>query len=215
MFCENCGKQLPEDAKFCVNCGTKAEAAGTASTAQEETAAAAADVAEAEAVSSAEKAGPDTAQASDQQTAPSGVPQAEAVQPEAQTGPGKQTNEAAIAQPLSEPVQQPSSRPEAQKLPAAQNNVPKESIIVERIEPLSFWKFFGILLLQSIPVVNIIMLLVWSFTNSFNRNTKNYARAAFILGLIKFIAIVVIFILNFGFIMELLDSFGYTFDFGW
>lgn len=53
MFCENCGNQLPDGAKFCVNCGAKIEAAETTDAAIEESAVAA-DVAEVEAADAAE-----------------------------------------------------------------------------------------------------------------------------------------------------------------
>ena len=210
MFCENCGKQLPEGAKFCLNCGAKVEAAAAANTAQEESAVTA-DVTEAEAVTSADAgAGTETAQASGQQAAPAEMPQAAPVRPE----PEKQPPQAAPAQqsPQPKPVQ-PSYQPQGQNPPVAQTYAaPKK---VEKTEPLSFWKFFGMLILQWIPIIGFIMILVWSFGSSFNRNTKNYARAVLVLGIISFTLIVAGFIVNFAVIEQILDAFGYTIDFGW
>jgi len=212
MFCENCGKQLPEGAKFCLNCGAKVEAAAAANTAQEESAVAA-DVAENEAVNSAVAgAGSETAQASGQQAAQAEMPQAAPVQPE----PEKRPPQAAPAQqsPQPKPVQ-PSYQPQGQKPPVAQTDMYAAPKKVEKTEPLSFWKFFGMLILQWIPIIGFIMILVWSFGSSFNRNTKNYARAVLVLGIISFTLIVAGFIVNFAVIEQILDAFGYTIDFGW
>ena len=51
------------------------------------------------------------------------------------------------------------------------------------------------------------MILVWSFSGSFNRNTRNYARAVFILGLIGFILSVVFIVLNLTVIMQIMENF--------
>lgn len=221
MICTNCGVQLPEDAKFCVNCGAKAEAAGNADTAQEETAAAV-DVAEAEAEAVSNAEGSETAQAQEQQAVTSDMPQAGPVQPEARPEPEKQPAETAAAQPSPQAGPAQTQYQQAPKQPVPQADEPARTIIIEKTGPLSFWKFLGILFLTSIPVVGFIMILVWSFVNSFNKNTRNYARAVFVLGLIYTVALIAVIIANLGHISEfvgtvreVVDSLGYTFEFGW
>ncbi len=56
--------------------------------------------------------------------------------------------------------------------------------------PLRVGQYIGILLLMIVPILNIILLFVWSFGGSVNPNKKNFARASLILcaiGLILFI----------------------------
>ena len=84
----------------------------------------------------------------------------------------------------------------------------------EKIEPLPVWKFIGMFILTVIPIIGFIMILVWSFAGSFNRNTRNYARAVFILGLISFILSVVLIIINLAALREIIEFFGSNFEIG-
>lgn len=92
----------------------------------------------------------------------------------------------AVVEPIkaspSKPVQ--FEQPQEQWEPAVQPvNEPKPA----KTTPLPVWKYIGIFLLTSIPIVGAIMILVWSFGSSFNKNTQNYARAVFILFIISLI----------------------------
>jgi hypothetical protein len=46
--------------------------------------------------------------------------------------------------------------------------------------PLSTGEFMLITLLLCIPLVNIILLFIWAFSNNVNINKRNYSRAALI-----------------------------------
>ena len=169
MFCENCGNQMPEGSKFCINCGAKIAAPETPDTAQAESAVTV-DVAEAEAASGG------SAPASEQQPAPQPAPVA---QPAPQPAPAQPTPQPApVVQPAPQPAPaaQPVSQPQFQQ-PVTQPVAPPVARKPEKIEPLPVWKFIGMFILTVIPIIGFIMILVWSFAGSFNRNTRNYARA--------------------------------------
>ena len=63
--------------------------------------------------------------------------------------------------------------------------------------PLSVGQYIGMLLLLMIPVVGFVLLLVWAFGGSVNRNKKNYARASLLLLLISTVLIIIL-VLIFG-----------------
>lgn len=77
------------------------------------------------------------------------------------------------------------------------DNVPPE------LRPLSPWAYFGLTLLFSIPVVGLICLIVFSFSNA-NINRRNFARSYFI-GLL--ITVILVAILYFtGALMHLMNA---------
>ena len=51
--------------------------------------------------------------------------------------------------------------------------------IPEEYQPISMWGYFGYELLFSIPLVGFILLLVFSFGGTKNKNLKNFARSYF------------------------------------
>lgn len=53
--------------------------------------------------------------------------------------------------------------------------------------PLSLGEWVITIILANIPCVNIIMLLVWSFSQGGNTSRKNYARAMLILVIVCFV----------------------------
>lgn len=55
-----------------------------------------------------------------------------------------------------------------------------------RVVRISEW--FVTLLILSIPVIGVVMLFVWSFSDSTNPNKKNWARAVLLWILVAFIA---------------------------
>lgn len=219
MFCENCGNFLPEDAKFCHNCGAKVSVAGTESqTAQE--AAASADTVQVDAAPAA-----DTVIQTEQQAVPAEPtgyePQPEPVAPAAQPSP-------AYPAPQPEPVRyappQPAPQAPTYQQPAQaqtqayqQPAVPKSQsapAIAKSERPLPVWKFMGIMLLTGIPIIGFIMILVWSFGNSCNKNTKNFARAVLIFGIIGFILTIVGVIINLEAIRAFIEYFNSNFEIG-
>ncbi len=52
--------------------------------------------------------------------------------------------------------------------------------------PLSIGSYLGMMLITAIPLIGFIMLLVWSFGGSVNRNKKNWARAMLIMAIVLF-----------------------------
>ena len=193
MFCENCGNQLPDGAKFCLNCGSKVELSEAADAAQGE-AAAAAEAVETEAVKETDMEAASGA-APDQPTAPADTPQ-----------PMPEPSAPEQPKPQSVPIQ-PTAQSQDQRPSVTQIEASTVVTKPEKVDPLPVWKFIGILILQSIPIIGLVMILVWSFSGSFNRNTRNYARAVFILGLIGFILSVVFIVLNLTVIMQIMENF--------
>ncbi len=43
--------------------------------------------------------------------------------------------------------------------------------------PLTTWGFMWTMLVTAIPLVGFVVLIVWAFSDSINRNRRNYARA--------------------------------------
>jgi hypothetical protein len=58
-------------------------------------------------------------------------------------------------------------------------------------EPMSIGSYIGTFLLMSIPVAGFILLLIWAFSSSVNRNKKNLARAILIFWLIGIVLSVI------------------------
>ncbi|MCX7842297.1 MAG: hypothetical protein N2489_04400 [Clostridia bacterium] len=51
---------------------------------------------------------------------------------------------------------------------------------------MTMGNYIGMFLLLAIPLVNIILLFVWSFGGNVNLNKKNFARASLLLFVIVF-----------------------------
>ena len=68
----------------------------------------------------------------------------------------------------------------------------------------SEWIIINIVML--IPIVNIVMLLIWSFSNKTNLNKSNWAKASLIVWAIGFVFYFIIIILSITFIMNLLTN---------
>ena len=54
-------------------------------------------------------------------------------------------------------------------------------------EPLRVGQYMGMFLLMCVPILNIILLFMWSFGSPANLNQKNFARASLILGAVMLI----------------------------
>ena len=131
MFCEKCGKEIPENSKFCSSCGTK-------------------------------------------------VVHAESVEPVVEPEPVAEVEQ--IAEPT------PSSKAEQTPPPPIQPVSPVYSTGYNSkgnlVKPLSIGAYIGMFILLCIPIVNLIMLLVWSFSDTVNINKKHFAIAQLIMILI-------------------------------
>ncbi len=75
-------------------------------------------------------------------------------------------------------------------MPFNQNTIPDE------YKPISMWGYFGYEILFSIPCVGFILLLVFAFGGTKNKNLKNFARSYFCLFIILAIAAVIFIVLG-------------------
>lgn len=67
-----------------------------------------------------------------------------------------------------------------------ENNIPDE------YKPISMWGYFGYEILFSIPCIGFILLLVFSFGGTQNKNLKNFARSYFCFMIILVVLMVII-----------------------
>ena len=67
-----------------------------------------------------------------------------------------------------------------------ENNIPFE------YKPISMWGYFGYQILFSIPIIGFILLLVFSFGGTQNKNLKNYARSYFCFMILAIILVAII-----------------------
>ena len=54
-----------------------------------------------------------------------------------------------------------------------------ESMLPDEYKPISMWGYFGYDILFAIPCIGIILLLVFAFGGTQNKNLRNYARSFF------------------------------------
>lgn len=86
------------------------------------------------------------------------------------------------------PVQQQYQSPPPGYVPPVQQNYYQQPIQPnyqnDLTQPLGVGQYIGMMILSGIPLVGFILLLVWAFGSSVNKNKKNYARAVLIVGII-------------------------------
>lgn len=58
-------------------------------------------------------------------------------------------------------------------------------------KPLSTASYFGMFFLMALPIIRLIMLLVWSFSDNVNVNKKHFAHAVFIWVLVSLILTII------------------------
>jgi hypothetical protein len=73
-----------------------------------------------------------------------------------------------------------------------ENNFNNQSPLTK---PMTFGDWIKTLLLQLIPVVNIILLFIWAFGNNVNINKKNFSRAYLLFMAIGIVIYIIIFVL--------------------
>lgn len=197
MFCEKCGNQMPDDSKFCLNCEAQNEVAQPVQDVEQE-AAAGVDTAPAAVSEAAADAQPVVEQESAPAQVKTQVEPVKAAPPVQEAPPVKPAPQTSNVPPAGQAYQQP--------VPPTQQYVvePKP----EKVNPLATWKFIGMFILNGIPVIGLIMVLVWSFSSSFNRNTKSFARAILILRIIGLILSIVGAIMYWSVLMSIVDSLG-------
>ena len=80
-----------------------------------------------------------------------------------------------------------------QNQPYPNNNVGfNESMIPEEYRPISMWGYFGYQILFALPCVGLILLLVFSFGGTKNKNLKNFARSYFCVLIIAVVLVAII-----------------------
>lgn len=191
MYCVSCGKQMDEGSKFCCSCGAKQEIqdgvqplndnAGNSAFTEK-------------AALSSESSQPRPQSPSQQQN--SGMLQQEfvlqqqnqmpsqnttcpqyAAQPQNVVQPQSTMQPQNTEQPQSAMPFQSTARPQNTVQP--QNTEQSQSVVKQRdiMKPLSVWQFILVYIILAVPILNIIMLFVWSFGSKANKNKKNLARA--------------------------------------
>lgn len=179
MFCEQCGKPMANDAVFCTYCGAKNEASNET-------------VVKPRPIPPFQ---PDEEKKPEPKPIPPFQPDEE-TKPEPKPIPPFQPSEGikpeAQAQPTPQQVQRPEAqqRPEVQQRPEPQQR-PDHSNYVDLNQPLSVLGYIGTMIVFAIPIVGLIMMFVWAFGSNVNKNRKNFAIAALIMGVVAIILSIV------------------------
>lgn len=64
--------------------------------------------------------------------------------------------------------------------------------ISEEYRPITMWGYFGYEILFSIPLVGFILILVFSFGGTHNKNLRNFARSYFCYGIVMIIVVILL-----------------------
>lgn len=211
MFCDQCGKPMPDGSLFCPNCGAK----NLASIAPEK-----------ETI----KPFSETGNTPDRQpikpfSETENTPDRQPIKPfsESVNTPERQPIKPfseTVSQPVAEPIkpnEQVEQKPVAPVQPVVaptpavelnqrdmkertrmENTVPVSNYQTDVLyKPISVLGYLGIFLLMCIPLVNIILLFVWAFSKDTNKNKKNLAIASLIMIVIS-IVLSIVFSVVFG-----------------
>ncbi len=180
MICPHCQAEIPDDMKFCAACGKPTEYIDAA-----------------------------VAQPAPE-PAPVSVPLSDPEPPRKEhfwsRTPAAEAEPAAVpeatqpAPPAPAPVPEtPHPRNDALNFPQSGSGKPIEEANyapVNSREPLSVFSFVGIIILMMIPILNIIMIIRWSFSKSVNINKRRFGIASiivFALALILAVALGILF----------------------
>lgn len=74
----------------------------------------------------------------------------------------------------------------------------QNNTIPDEYTPISMWGYFGYELLFSIPLVGFILLLVFSFGGTKNKNLKNFARSYFCFTIVILILVLLLLVSGFS-----------------
>ena len=168
MFCRNCGKELPDEAKFCNQCGQPVKRIETTP--------------EPEPVVIPE---PEPEPAFIPEPEPLVIPEPEPIvipAPEAAPTPEPERTDppAGASRVIRSPKRQEAVLPEEARVPQKEPTYGQmfedEPELPEENRPLSAWAYFGYRILFMIPVIGFILLIVFSFAGR-NVNRKNFARS--------------------------------------
>ncbi|MBC7960336.1 MAG: zinc ribbon domain-containing protein [Vallitaleaceae bacterium] len=162
MFCEQCGKQMPDESVFCPNCGAK----NTESETVQEISAA----------------------------------QAAVEQPVVQPIPVVQPKPVTQSKPAPQPVQQ-----QVQPQYVQQPVVPSADLT----KPISILGYMGTIFLLALPIVGLVMMFVWAFGSKVNKNRKNLSIALLIFLVIEIVLAIVFGATAFVFINDMIDKWSY------
>ena len=81
-----------------------------------------------------------------------------------------------------------------------------EKRIIKKNSVISTNEWILTKIIMLIPLVNIVMLLYWSFNDSTNLNKSNWAKASIIVWIIGFIFYFIIFFISITFFLNLFDK---------
>ena len=82
---------------------------------------------------------------------------------------------------------------EREEAPIPTKSVKKEpETISEEYRPITMWGYFGYEILFSIPLVGLILILVFSFGGTHNKNLRNFARSYFCYGIVMIIVVILL-----------------------
>ena len=222
MFCEKCGTELPEGSRFCMNCGTKAEEAARETAAQETAVSVDSTVTEAvpAAIDEVITEIPEVKSALTQDVVPEPAPayvtkEEEPAKPSSiQKTSGQPIREQTaqprpvqVQQPIPQTVMKPQETAQTQEAASIRTQQAEAAPKPENIKPLQTWKFIGMFIITAIPVLNLIMVLIWSFSGGFNKNTRSFARAILILWIAGLVLLIVTAIVNWALIQYIWTSF--------
>ena len=82
---------------------------------------------------------------------------------------------------------------EREEAPIPTKSVKKEpETISEEYRPITMWGYFGYEILFSIPLVGLILILVFSFGGTHNKNLRNFARSYLCYGIVMIIVVILL-----------------------
>ena len=104
-----------------------------------------------------------------------------------------------------QPQYQQAPQPQYQQ-PVINNNIQVPQI-PDNYKPVSAWGYVGYNILFCIPLVGLILLIVFSFSDK-NINRRNYARSFWCMLLLSLIIAIIMVILSMVFGLSLISAFG-------
>ena len=170
--CPNCGNPVPENARFCTSCGEKIVSVEQAPAVNE-------------------------TPASNPAPAPNTAP---ASNPASASNPAPASNFQTFANTSAAPNYgfNPNPAPAYKEAPPAYIPVPEEEAPGKDspYQPISAWGYVGINFIMTVPILNLVMLIVWACGGCRKVNKRNMARGFFLTMLISLVIGIIITILG-------------------